>query len=652
MKITTSILFAIILSINLHAQAPTKMSYQAVIRNASNVLVNNSIIGMRSSILQGSVSGTVVYAETYNPNPATNSNGLVSLEIGSGIASVGNFSLIDWANGPYFIKTETDITGGANYTITATKELLSVPYALHAANVPNYTGGQGIDILSNDIALAKQNANTGQVLKWDGLGWTPATDETGSSSYIQGQGIDLSNNTIALNKQNATMGQILKWDGAGWTPGTDNTGSSYLAGQGIDLSNNTIALAKQNAQIGQVLKWNGTAWAPGVDSSSNSWSVNGNNIYRNKGFVGIGTSNPAFPLDIKLANQPGIVRIMDDANDTLYRNPLVVGYYPSAKSGVGIQTSGGKSPFLFMDYDVYNPGSGHAGILAAGDNAGVVGTGEIGLLGIGSDGGRLYGKNVGMYVQGGNTAMIGFTPKALGIAADLWGEVWVEAGNPIIGYSANVNINSQISTYGESSENAGFFALYGPAGTANMINSNLTGKPNNNFFTILSGGNTQKAGMYLNNSNQGILFADVKNFRMKYPGKPGKEIWYASLEGPEAAAYVRGTAQLINGEAHIVFSQDFQIVGNANTMTVVLTPGSEDSKGLAVINKSDKGFTVKELFKGTGSYSFDWEVKCVRKGYEDYKVVRDEEETRIDGMNKKDRPKRSRESEKLRVKSE
>ncbi|HMG16607.1 MAG TPA: hypothetical protein VK590_14215, partial [Saprospiraceae bacterium] len=225
-------------------------------------------------------------------------------------------------------------------------------------------------------------------------------------------------------------------------------------------------------------------------------------------------------------------------------------------------------------------------------------------------------------------------------------------GNPIIGYSANVNINSQISTYGESSENAGFFALYGPAGTANMINSNLTGKPNNNFFTILSGGNTQKAGMYLNNSNQGILFADVKNFRMKYPGKPGKEIWYASLEGPEAAAYVRGTAQLINGEAHIVFSQDFQIVGNANTMTVVLTPGSEDSKGLAVINKSDKGFTVKELFKGTGSYSFDWEVKCVRKGYEDYKVVRDEEETRIDGMNKKDRPKRSRESEKLRVKSE
>ena len=39
----------------------------------------------------------------------------------------------------------------------------------------------------------------------------------------------------------------------------------------------------------------------------------------------------------------------------------------------------------------------------------------------------------------------------------------------------------------------------------------------------------------------------------------------------------------------------------------------------------------KELFAGNGNYSFDWEVKCVRKGYEDYEVIRDEDETKVAG---------------------
>jgi hypothetical protein len=47
----------------------------------------------------------------------SNANGLVSIEIGGGAVVSGNFSTIDWANGPYFIKTETDPTGGTNYTV-------------------------------------------------------------------------------------------------------------------------------------------------------------------------------------------------------------------------------------------------------------------------------------------------------------------------------------------------------------------------------------------------------------------------------------------------------------------------------------------------------------------------------------------------------
>ena len=114
------------------AQAPQKMSYQAIIRDGSNVLVRNQAIGMRVSILQGSSEGERVFKEVYNPNPETNENGLVSIEIGTGDPVEGSFSEIDWSAGPYFIKTETDPTGGTLYTITGISQLLSVPYALHA----------------------------------------------------------------------------------------------------------------------------------------------------------------------------------------------------------------------------------------------------------------------------------------------------------------------------------------------------------------------------------------------------------------------------------------------------------------------------------------------------------------------------------------
>lgn len=123
----------------MQAQAPEAMSYQAVIRDVNNVLVSNSTVGMRISILQGSVNGSAVYVETQTPG--SNANGLVSIQIGEGNVVTGSISDIDWVVGPYFIKTETDPTGGTNYTITGTSQLLSVPYALYAKTSGSSTPG-------------------------------------------------------------------------------------------------------------------------------------------------------------------------------------------------------------------------------------------------------------------------------------------------------------------------------------------------------------------------------------------------------------------------------------------------------------------------------------------------------------------------------
>ena len=169
MKRLFTILAAVVLTASVFAQAPQLMSYQAVIRNSNNTLVANHAVGMRISILQGSAIGTSVYTETQTPT--TNANGLVSIEIGSGVVVSGIFDSIKWANGPYFIKTETDPTGSSNYTITGTSQLLSVPYALYAGKsmTSTYSAGNGISITGNTITNTKPNQNQTLSLKGDTL---------------------------------------------------------------------------------------------------------------------------------------------------------------------------------------------------------------------------------------------------------------------------------------------------------------------------------------------------------------------------------------------------------------------------------------------------------------------------------------------------
>jgi uncharacterized protein (TIGR02145 family) len=144
-KLTT--LFAILLcAATLFAQAPEKFTYQAVVRNASNSLVANVHVGVRVSILQGGVNGTLVYMETQSG--VTNANGLITLQIGGGNEQQGAFADIDWANGPFFLKTETDPNGGSSYSITSTQQLLSVPYALYSKEAGNGFSGDYNDLVN------------------------------------------------------------------------------------------------------------------------------------------------------------------------------------------------------------------------------------------------------------------------------------------------------------------------------------------------------------------------------------------------------------------------------------------------------------------------------------------------------------------------
>jgi uncharacterized protein (TIGR02145 family) len=129
MKRILLILTTALLAVNLLAQVPQGMSYQAIVRNTTGLVINTAV-GMRISILQGSTTGSAVYVETQTPT--TNANGLITLNIGSGTVVTGTFATINWSSGIYFVKTEIDPTGGTSYNISSTNQLLSVPYALYS----------------------------------------------------------------------------------------------------------------------------------------------------------------------------------------------------------------------------------------------------------------------------------------------------------------------------------------------------------------------------------------------------------------------------------------------------------------------------------------------------------------------------------------
>ena len=230
MKKLISILAAFILTVGVFAQAPQKMSYQAVIRNSSNTLITSTPVGMRISIIQGTIFGPSVYVETQTPS--TNANGLVSLEVGSGVVVSGTFVGINWAAGPYFIKTETDPTGGTNYSIVGTNELMSVPYALFSANSANavvsgfshylgeaFNGGiiyylyKGSDGLEHGL-IVELTESTG--LAWQTTGTLVNANRSWDGAY---------NTTLMTGSPAATYIAAL---GAGWyLPSIDELGKLY-----------------------------------------------------------------------------------------------------------------------------------------------------------------------------------------------------------------------------------------------------------------------------------------------------------------------------------------------------------------------------------------------------------------------------------------
>ena len=143
------------------AQAPSQFSYQAVIRDANGLLVENKPVSIKISILSGTANGVAIFQEEHTDT--TNTNGLITIAIGSKVA----FN-IDWSKGPFFIKTELKKSGEANFVDYGTTQMLSVPYALYAeksgsSNVPGPAGKDGVDGKDGAVGPIGPKGDTGAI---------------------------------------------------------------------------------------------------------------------------------------------------------------------------------------------------------------------------------------------------------------------------------------------------------------------------------------------------------------------------------------------------------------------------------------------------------------------------------------------------------
>ncbi len=243
-----------------YAEVPENISYQAVVRNSSGELVTESSVGVQISIIKDTPEGDVLYVERHFPN--SNTNGLVSFEIGDGLEIDGSYGDIDWTGGLLFVKTEFDPLGGANYTISNTSQLLSVPFALHASSA---------DYLSYNNSL-----------------WTPS-DITSSEWVKTGNNLHYDEGRVFIGRSSAITGSEYFGIRA---PGA---GSSY-GGMYIDTESAT-GLPFYGYATGGAAK----AWSY-YNSSNGSWRLynNGDKLtITQDGNVGFHTGTPTHDLTLR-----------------------------------------------------------------------------------------------------------------------------------------------------------------------------------------------------------------------------------------------------------------------------------------------------------------------------------------------------------------
>lgn len=270
-----------------YSQVPQALNYQAIARTADGVLIPTQNIGVRFSILEGSVTGSTLYSETQTTT--TNSYGLFTLYIGKGSATTGTFNGIDWASGTdKFLKVEIAPSGGNNYQLQGTTQLLSVPFALYSEKTRLIAGNNTINITSgNTITGNYQAANNTISINGNQVS---GNYQTANNTLL------LNGNQISANYQPAN--NTLLFNG-------NLVSGNYQAGTGINITGNSIS---HNLIAGSGISISGNVIS---NTATNQWQSHANGIYYpasgNLGNVAVRTIPDQSIAFVSNGNIPGVL---------------------------------------------------------------------------------------------------------------------------------------------------------------------------------------------------------------------------------------------------------------------------------------------------------------------------------------------------------
>ena len=632
------------------AQSDQGFNYQAVVQNSDGEIIKDDFVSLRFWILKGNSNGDVLYRESHSA-VYTGTEGILSLQIGTGNSDVGDFESIDWSADKHFIRIDLDENNGTDYTQMGITQLMAVPYAMYAFNAG---GGASGDDWGN------QTVNSDNTISGNGTASSPLSVNTSAvntdnqSLSIDGNQLSISNgNTISIPTGGTDADadptnelQSLSVDGSELTISAGNTvtlpsdadadatnelQSLSINGAELSISNgNTITIPTggtdadadptnelqdlSNSKSGDNVTVNIT------DGNSTTFNVRDGDFSNSNELQDLSYSNNT--LSISNGNSVSI------AEGTWTENSSANAVYYDGKVNVGIDNFSNNTTgaALYVNGEgMFRSGS------SSNSYSEIGGQGTISLYKSGTEVASLGDGSLTLKepLNGNNNQVILDADASL-IAIRNNNQPMIDltktsAGGGRIDITNQFGNNATVQLATDATLGMGSVSTYFASSLNTLLNVSAASSEYGGIAIYDANQNAQ-AGLAIDTNGDGLIFADVKNFRMDHPENTEEEIWYASLEGPEAGAYERGTAQLVNGEALVPFSDHYTLVISEDGMTVMLSPLSAESLGLAVIEKTTEGFKVKELYGGTGNYSFDWEVKGVRKGFEDYKVIREKKD--------------------------
>jgi len=231
---------AVGLSIFSFAQAPQLINYQAVIRDATGQVVQNKNVSLRLSIHEKYSVGIMVYEEEHTVT--TNDYGLVNLHIGNGVNKTGLLSNVNWGGDVHVLKISVDQNGGSAFEVMGYAQLVSVPYALYAANV-SYADTSA----TNELQMLSFSNDTLRLSNGNSI-YLPNTDYSKNIS-------DLNDSIMIINSRLVSITQQVKNDSiylAGLINGHINSDADLDSTneiQNLSIAGNTLTISKGNSVV-------------------------------------------------------------------------------------------------------------------------------------------------------------------------------------------------------------------------------------------------------------------------------------------------------------------------------------------------------------------------------------------------------------------